>query len=298
MNITVIGTASKQLTLHVTNLPKDGDSQHASSILSSVSGRGVMQAVSAARLGADVTLLCRFSEDALSTDIVRQLINENIRVLTIERSPLETSMNVGVLDDERKHFYIQGSQASFDLRPEDIEPYANRIRECSVLLLEQNIPLETMSAILALTALHNPFVILNPAPPYRLPIPLYAYVSAITPNADELAKLTGVSDLEEGVNILLGWGVKHVVVTLGDKGCYYAKQDESYFLEPFAIQVVDPSGVGDAFNAALAVSMAKGSSMRESLIFANAVAALCATQPGCVESLPKHNEVESFIQQY
>jgi len=298
MNITVIGTASKQFTLHVTNLPKDGDNQHASSILSSVSGRGVMQAVSAARLGADVTLLCRFSEDALSTDIVRQLINENIRVLTIERSPLETSMNVGVLDDDRKHFYIQDSQASFDLRPEDIEPYANRIRECSVLLLEQNIPLETMSSILALTALHNPYVILNPAPPYRLPIPLYAYVSAITPNADELAKLTGVSDLEEGVNILLGWGVKHVVVTLGDKGCYYAKQDESYFLEPFAIQVVDPSGVGDAFNAALAVSMAKGSSMRESLIYANAVAALCATQPGCVESLPDAIEVESFIQQY
>lgn len=298
MNITVIGTASKHFTFHVDQLPSPNESRRAKTLSSSVGGRGIMQAVQGARLGANVTLLCRFSEDTESADLIRMLLNENIRVLTIERSPLETSVNFGVFDDEKRHYFLTGGQASFDLRPNDIEPYAARIRECEVLLLEQNIPPDTMASILALTALHNPFVILNPAPPYRLPANLYTYVSCITPNADELSKLTGSADLEEGVAILLSWGVKHVVVTLGDRGCFYAKQDESYFVEPFSITPTDSSGAGDAFNAALAVSIAKGKSMKETLIYANAVAALCATKNGCVESLPYLSDVENFIQEY
>lgn len=298
MNITVIGTASKQLTYQVDQLPIRNESLRADRFALSVSGRGVQQAVQAARLGANVSILCRFSDDLSSGELIRMLMNENIRVLSVERSPLETSVNIGVFDAFKNHFFISGGQASFDLRPADLEPYTTRIRESSVLLLDQNIPQETMTAVLAMTALHNPFVILNPSPPYRLQPELYPYVTCITPNADELAKLTGTGDLEEGVTVLLNWGVKHVVVTLGDKGCYYAKTDEAYFVESFGIEPLDVSGAGDAFNAAMGVSIAQGKTMRESLIFANAVGALCTLKEGCVESLPTLIEVDNFIKEY
>jgi ribokinase len=298
MNITVIGTASKQFTFHVDQLPARDEILRADRFSVSVGGRGVLQAVQAARLGASVSILCKFSDDAASAELIRMLMSENIRVLTLERSPLDTSIHIGVFDAFNQHFFINSGQASYDLNPLDLELYATRIRESSVLLLDQNIAPATMSAILALTALHNPFVILNPSPPYRLKPELYPYVSCITPNADELAKLTGSSDLEEGVAILLNWGVKHVVVTLGDRGCYYARADESYFVESFPIEPVDSSGAGDAFNAALAVTIAQGKTMRESLIFANAVGALCALKVGCAESLPLLAEVDNFIKEY
>lgn len=298
MNITVIGTASKQFAFHVDQLPVRDEILRADRFSLSVGGRGVLQAVQAARLGANVSVLCKFSDDAASAELIRMLLNENIRVLTLERSPLDTSVNIGVFDAFNHHFFVSSGQASFDLAPLDLELYTTRIRESSVLLLDQNIPPATMSAILAMTALHTPFVILNPSPPYRLQPELYPYVTCMTPNADELAKLTGSDDLEEGVAILLNWGVKHVVVTLGDRGCYYAKTDESYFVESFGIDPIDSSGAGDAFNAALAVCVAQGKTMRESLIYANAVGALCALKEGCVESLPTLLDVENFIKEY
>lgn len=298
MNITVIGTASKQFTYHVDQLPIRDDSLRADRFLLSVGGRGVLQAVQAARLGANVSMLCRFSDDLEAGDLIRMLLSENIRVLTVERSPLKTSVNINVFDAFKHHFAISGGQASFDLRPVDLEPYATRITESSVLLLDQNIPSETMSSILRMTALHNPFVIVNPSRPYRLESKLYPFITCMTPNADELAKLTGSSDLEEGVAILLNWGVKHVVVTLGDRGCYYAKIDEAYFVESFGVEPLDSSGTGDAFNAALAVSIAQGKTMREALIYANAVGALCTLKEGCVESLPYLSDVENFIKEY
>jgi len=298
MNITVIGTASKHFTFHVDQLPVRDEILRADRFSVSVSGRGVMQAVQAARLGATVSILCKFSNDAASAELIRMLMSENIRVLTLERSPLDTSVQIGVFDAFNHHFFINSGQASYDLNPIDLELYTTRIRESSVLLLDQNIPQATLSAILALTALHNPFVILNPSPPYRLQPEFYPYISCITPNADELAKLTGSSDLEEGVSILLNWGVKHVVVTLGERGCYYARVDEAYFVESFPIGPVDSSGAGDAFNAALGVMIGQGKTMRESLIFANAVGALCALKEGCVESLPYLADVDNFIKEY
>jgi ribokinase len=298
MNITVIGTASKQLTYHVDQLPIQGENLRADHFLLSAGGRGVLQAVQAARLGANVSLLCKFSDDLEAGELIRMLLNENIRVLTVERSRLETSVTIGVFDAFKNHFFINSSQASFDLDPLDLEPYATRIRESSVLLLDQNVPPETMTSILAMTALHNPFVILNPSPPYRLQAQLYPYVTCMTPNAEELAKLTGNADLEEGVAILLNWGVKHVIVTLGERGCYYAKNDEAYFVESLRIKPLDTSGAGDAFNAALAVAIAQGKTMRESLIYANAVGALCTLKEGCVESLPNLVDVENFIKEY
>ncbi len=298
MNITVIGTASNQFTFHVDQLPARDDNLRADRFSLSAGGRGVLQAVQAARLGANVSILCRFSDDAEAGNLIRMLMNENIKVLSIDRSPLTTSVTVGVFDAFNHHFFLSSGKASYDLRPQDLETFTTRIRESSVLLLDQNVPPETMHAILAMTALHTPFVILNPSPPYRLPLELYPYVTCMTPNADELAKLTGVGDLEEGVAILLNWGVKHVVVTLGDRGCYYAKADEAYFVESFGIEPVDSSGAGDAFNAALAVSIAKGKTLHESLIFANAVGALCALNDGCFESLPNSADVENFIKEY
>jgi ribokinase len=297
MNITVIGTACRQLTYHVDQLPIKDENIRADRFFATLSGRGNLQAVQAARLGANVSILCKFSEDADAGALIRMLLNENIRVLTLNRSDRETSVTIGVFDAFRNHFAIHNGQASYDLHPGDLEPYATRIRESSVLLIDQNIPLETTSSILAMTALHNPFVILHPSPPYRLQPELYPYVTCMTPNIDELVKLTGSPTMEEGVQILLDWGVKHVIATLGEKGCYYAKKDEAYFVEPFSVDPVDVSGAGDAFNAAFAVAITTGKSMREAMIFANTVAALCITKEGCIESLPYLADVEQFIKE-
>ena len=146
-------------------------------------------------------------------------------------------------------------------------------------------------------------VILDPAPvPKDFPEELYRYVDVIKPNETELQMLTGIADIEEHLPEAADWlrkkGVKHVLVTLGEKGVYLEAEGEAACRIPaLQVETVDTTAAGDSFTAAFAVMLAQGKSMKESAVFANYVSALVVTRKGAQSSIPSLEEVEDFIRQ-
>jgi len=269
MSITVIGNASIEFSASVNRLPAKGESIAAASFKQRAGGKGFIEAIAAARLGREVAMFTRVGEDNFGNTLLQTLMGENVRVVNIPRSETPTGSSLITTDAAGQSTIV-------------VFPGANS--ELNEQVVMQHI--------------HKPLIIVNPSPALTLPHELYKHIDCLTPNVSELSALTHKDDLEEGVDVLLSWGVKNVIVTLSDKGCYYANSDEQYFVEPFKVDAIDKAGVGDAFNAALAVALSEGRSYREAMIFANAVGALTASKPGSIESLPMRSEVEYFIREY
>jgi len=298
MSITVIGNASIEFSASVNRLPAKGESIAAASFKQRAGGKGFIEAIAAARLGREVAMFTRVGEDNFGNTLLQTLMGENVRVVNIPRSETPTGSSLITTDAAGQSTIVVFPGANSELNEQVVMQHIERIINSDILLLQQETPAQTVGFAVETAAQHKPLIIVNPSPALTLPHELYKHIDCLTPNVSELSALTHKDDLQEGVEVLLSWGVKNVIVTLSDKGCYYANAEEQYFVEPFKVDAIDKAGVGDAFNAALAVALSEGRSYREAMIFANAVGALTASKPGSIESLPMRSEVEYFIREY
>jgi ribokinase len=186
------------------------------------------------------------------------------------------------------------------LSRKDVEKSRDVIAIADILLMQLEIPMDTVSAAAQIADANDVRVILNPAPARKLSLELLKYISILTPNEFEAEELTGIKIIDNqsagrAADSLLAQGVETVLITLGPRGAFLAKKDFRELVPGFSVRVVDSTGAGDVFCGALAVALSENKNMRDSVIFANAAAAISVGRLGAQPSIPRRPEIEKFL---
>jgi ribokinase len=293
--IVVVGSANTDMVVHSAHLPLPGETVLGGKFIMTAGGKGANQAVAAARLGAEVTLVARLGRDVFGDRSLAGYQAEGIGTDYIVRDD-ETASGVAliVVDESAENIIAVAPGANGRLSPEDVFAAEPAIRGANCLLLQLEIPLEAVRAAIELAQRHNVRAILNPAPAQALPADVLRGVEVLTPNENEAAKLIG-----EQVNSLLealaARGPRSVVMTCGAAGCELMSDGKRQRVPGFHVEAVDTTGAGDCFNGALAVALARGLKLTDAVRYANAAAALAVTRIGAQTAMPTDEEVQQFL---
>jgi len=295
MNIAVIGSINMDYISKVNFLPKKGETLTASAFHLAGGGKGANQAVASAKLGANVFMIGAVGDDVNGKELVRVLKESGVNVSGISLVAEPTGNALIFVEDGGSNMIVvyPGANGKVDFKM--VKDSLEYIEKSSIVILQHEIPIETVLATAELAKGLGKKVILNPAPAKELPKDIFQHIDFITPNETELFILTGTEDFKRGSKILLDLGAKNVVVTLGDKGCYYLGEEGEAFVEPFKVMAVDSTAAGDTFNGALAIALIEGKAIKDVLRFANAAGAVTTTKLGAQTSLPTREEVEALI---
>jgi len=305
-SIVVVGSLNMDLVINVPHIPKPGETILGDRFLTFPGGKGANQAVAAARLGADVTMIGCVGNDTYGEQLISTLKAENINTEGISVLPdIATGVAMISVAEDGQNSIAVASGANFQLTPDIVRKAMSNNQSFDLLIMPLEVPLETVLASAELAKKVGAKVILNPAPAQALSESLKKSVDILVPNEIELAQITSIKagnleDLNQAAKKLLNQGISSVVITLGDKGSLVISKsdegEESQLVPPFQVKAVDTTAAGDAFVAALSVGIGDGMSITDAARFANAAGALAATKPGAQPSLPLRSEVERFFE--
>ena len=298
--IVVVGSANTDFVLQVQELPSPGQTVLGDQFTIARGGKGANQAVAAARLGADVTFVARLGKDSFGNEAIAAYQQDGIRTDFIVRDPdMHSGVALIVVNRKGENTVSVGPNANSRLSPADVFAADAIIREADCLLVQLEIPLETVQAALDIAYRHHVRTILNPAPARQIPLEILKLVDTLTPNETEAAILagqnpppTGHDSLPHLASIL---NIPNLVVTLGAKGACILQSGKPTYISSFPVLPVDTTAAGDAFNGALAVGLARGESLPQAVQYACAAGAVTATRLGAQPSLPTREELDQFI---
>jgi ribokinase len=300
--IVVIGSLNMDLVARAPKIPIPGETVLGSTFNTFPGGKGANQAVSAARQGAEVVFVGRVGADAFGRQLVEGLRVEGIDTQSIGITET-TSSGVALItvDAAGQNNIVIVPGANHQLTPEDIEQASLAFEQADALLLQLEIPLETVQAAARQAKKQGVKVILNPAPAQALPADLLSLVDVIVLNESESALLSGlpVETLEQAETAtcaLIKQGLGCVVLTLGANGALLLTNAQPAIYEPgFPVEVVDTTSAGDAFTGAFAVALAAGLPPEKALRRGCAAGSLAVTRPGAQPSIPTAAEVDQFL---
>jgi len=296
--IVVVASFMMDLTTRLKRLPLRGETVVGDEFKSGAGGKGSNQAVCARRLGSDVTVIVKIGNDMFGSAALQNFKDEGFDTSFIfidEEHP--TGVAPIFVEETGENIIAIVPGANSYLTPQDVARGKEKIKNADVLLTNFEIPLDTASYALKTAKGFGLTTILNPAPAPAVPVDdeLFRYVDILTPNETEARGLLGKLDrditLEESARELLGKGVGTVVMTLGEKGAFYMNAGGHDHVPAFEVNTIDATGAGDAFNGALAVYIAEGNGIEESVQFANRVAALSTTRFGTAPAMPYRHEI-------
>jgi len=297
----VVGSINTDMVVKTARLPDPGETLLGGEFLIAQGGKGANQAVAAARLGGAVVLIGRVGADALGNANIDGLRRNDVDVRYVVRDESRPSgVALILVDGSGENMIVVAPGANGQLTPSDLEAAREAFGDADILLVQLEIPLETVERAVGLASERGIRVILNPAPARSLPRPLLERASVLTPNRTELGTLTGRTvhtdeDVEDAARDLLRAGAGAVVVTLGERGAMVVTRTHTERVTSRKIEAADATAAGDAFNGALAVALANGADLPEAIRFANAAGALAATKMGAQPSLPEAEGVEAFL---
>lgn len=296
--ILVIGSTNIDLIARVKHLPRPGETVGEARFMQSNGGKGANQAVAAARLGGDVAFVSCLGDDAAATALRQQFAADGIdteALLTAAGTPTGTALIFVSEDGENCIAVAPG--ANHDLTPAAIDAVAERIAGAEYLLVQLEIPMETVVRAVEKAYETGTRVVLNPAPAMPIPEELLRRIYLITPNRTEIEILTGIPvhtshDASRAAAALLAKGVENVIVTLGSEGALIKTPDEEALVPAYPVTAVDTTAAGDVFNGALLVALSEGRPLREVARFAARAAAISVTRMGAQTSIPWRGEIE------
>lgn len=294
--VTVIGSANIDLVTQTNSFPKLGETLLGKDFQHFPGGKGANQAVAAARLGGDVTFIGCVGDDDYGKQIKENLQIENVNVEHIFTSEIVESGIANIVVAEKDNAIIVIPGANHELNPEYVHSLADVILASDVIVLQLEIPIETVKAAVSVAHKGNIPIVLNPAPALPLPEELLQQITYITPNETEIKVLTDEEDIDRSIEQLFAIGSKNVILTRGHKGVAYGSSENQSVrhYEACRVEVTDTTGAGDTFNAAFAVSIAEGKNISEAINYANAAAGLSITKLGAQTGMPTFKEVKEF----
>lgn len=292
MKIVVIGSMNMDYVVNVNKLPKKEETISATSFTTSIGGKGANQAFAAKKLGAEVFMIGAVGNDEAGRIIIERMTEENIHTSRIETVNVPTGNAMITVEESGSNTIVVYPGANDYVSKNIIDKNEDVIKEADFIILQLEIPIESVEYAVKLAKKYNKKVILNPAPAKKIPEELYGFIDILTPNETELESLSEEKDIKNGAKLLLCKGVKEVVVTIGDKGCYYLSKEDEFIINSIEVKAIDTTAAGDSFNGALAVGLCERKNMKETLKFANIVGALTTTKHGAESSLPNRIEVD------
>ena len=299
-NIVVVGSANTDFVVHVPQLPARGETVLGGQFQTAGGGKGANQAVAAARLGGEVTFIARLGNDNLGREALLAYRDEGLHTEFVRLDEEQASGVALILVDENgENLIAVAPGANGRLSSEDVLAAENAIRQADCLLLQMEIPLETVRAAIEIAHRSQVRTILNPAPAKSVPLDFFQNIDILTPNETEAAILAGTLPLSESHDPLSYLAththVPILIETLGGRGARILSHGEEAFLPAFQVKSIDSTAAGDAFNGALAVALASDKTLVEAVRYANAAGALATTRAGAQPSLPMQAELEQFL---
>ncbi|MYD10542.1 MAG: ribokinase [Chloroflexi bacterium] len=297
--IVVVGSFNADLTSYLARMPRPGETVHGDRFVTGAGGKGSNQAVAAARLGAEVTFIGRVGKDVFAELAYEIWDAEGVnRDFVSADDEVATGVAPILVDSSGENMIVVVLGANLRVQAADIDAARARIAAADVLVTQLEINLDMTRYALETAKQLGVATILNPAPAAAIPQSLIDLADYLTPNETELETLSGSAvESAAAARGLLTRADQRAVVTLGAQGAQIVSADESATVPAFAVDVVDTTGAGDAFNAGLAVALAEGKPLADAVRFANAAAALCVTKPGTARSTPYRAEVEALYAQ-
>ncbi|NQT27916.1 ribokinase, partial [candidate division KSB1 bacterium] len=300
MKITVVGSSNTDMIIQVPRIPRPGETILGGSFSIAPGGKGANQAVAAARAGGDVTFIAKVGNDMFGTQAIQGFKEDGIHVQHIGIDD-ESSSGVALIfvGDDGENSIGVASGANANLTPANVESASDIIKDCDVLIMQLETPLETVQKAAEIASMNNVPVILNPAPAQPLSDELLGRISILTPNESEAELLTGIIVTDEqsardAACKLRDRGVNTVIVTMGAAGAYVQSDKVDGLVPSFQVDPVDTTAAGDVFNGSLAVALTEKSSLEEAVQFANAAAALSVTKLGAQPSAPHRVDIDNF----
>ena len=301
-SILVIGSINADLVARVDRLPKPGETILAEHVASVSGGKGANQAVAAARLGASVRMLGRVGDDVFGRQLISGLLDAGICTEYVATLP-HVSSGVAMIqvDAQGENVITVASGANALLTPNDVFAAEELFESADMLMVQPEIPIDTVVAAVEMAERHGVPVILDPAPAPRTPLPLpLAKLCVLTPNQSEAAAISGmnVDDLASAKSAaaeLLQRGAPCVVLKLGRTGALLATSPEAMqHIGAPEVEAVDTTAAGDAFTAAMAVELASGAPLEDAVRFACAAGAVAVTKLGAQPAMPTRAAVDEL----
>ena len=292
--IVVVGSINMDLVTQAPRFVGPGETILGERFLTVPGGKGANQAVAAARLGADVALVGATGDDAFGRQLREGLAIEGVDLSHVAQLADSASGTASITVAGGENQIIVVPAANARVTPAQVERAQTLIARADAVLVQMEIPLATVEATLRLGHRLGVPVILNPAPAQKLPIDWLQLARYVTPNQHELAILLG-ADPDEDFRTLMQRAPCPVVLTRGGEGAWYREQGEPIHQSGFNVKVVDSTGAGDTFNAALAVFLHEG--LAAAVRKACAAAALSVTRLGAQGGMPGVHDVDAFLAQ-
>ena len=297
--ITVVGSLNMDLVIKAPVIPAPGETVLSPHALEHFpGGKGANQAVAAANLGAAVRMVGKVGDDDFANQLFASMAAIDMSGVIRDRN-VATGIALIVVDDAGENSIVVASGANAKIHVTEIQK--DVLSSADVVLLQLEIPLETVTYVAQVAKASGVPVILNPAPAQRLPDELLQNVDILTPNRIEAAmiaqrKVETIDDCIAAAKVLIAKGPQAIVFTLGSDGALLVTTEHHVHVKPYRVDVVDTTAAGDAFNGGLAVAIAEGHPLENAVQFANATGALATTQAGAQPSLPTLQAVRNLQQ--
>lgn len=298
-SILVIGSSNTDMVIKADHLPQPGETILGGTFFMNPGGKGANQAVAAARLNGKVSFICKTGNDIFGKQSIQLFEEEGINtqfIVSDQKNP--SGVALITVDKNAENCIVVASGANAALTPKDLQKAEAEIAGAAIILMQLEIPVETVDWVATYAAANNIKVILNPAPACELPEAFFKNISIITPNKTEAEMLSGikVKDMESAIqaaNIIKQKGVETVIITLGIKGALVVTDLITEMVTAPFVEAVDTTAAGDVFNGALAVAIAEGMPVLDAVSFACNAAAISVTRMGAQASAPYRNEIKS-----
>ena len=297
--IVVVGSCNTDMVIKTDRLPVPGETILGGTFFMNPGGKGANQAVAASRMGGKVTFISKTGNDVFGKQSVMLYESENINTDYIFSDPSQPSgIAMITVDSNGENCIVVASGANASLSPADMNKAIGEIESSDLVLMQLEIPIETVEYVAEIASKKGIRVILNPAPARALSNKLLQCLYIIIPNKVEAEILSGIkvtdfNTARQAADIISSRGVDNVVITLGMQGALIKANGEYHYVESYQVDTVDTTAAGDSFCGAFCVGLSEEKSILEAVKLAARAAALTVTRMGAQSSIPYRSELSS-----
>jgi len=297
--IVVVGSANVDLTTFTDRFPQPGETIFGQKFDLGFGGKGANQAVAARLCGAQVFMVARVGSDLFGPATISNFQKIGIDTTHVVQIPgLSSGVAPIFVEPSGQNRILVVKGANDALQPADIDAAAELLKSADCIILQFEIPLETVYYTVAFARKHGVCCMVNPAPGQAIDMSALAGLDYLVPNESEAATITGlavrsIDEAKRCAERLRAGGIRRVIITLGDRGAFVSNADASEHVPAFAVKSVDTSGAGDAFIGSFAVFLAEGIPEREAVRRANLYAGLSTTGIGTQKSFSDRARFEA-----
>lgn len=304
LSISILGIFVADLCFFADEIPIPGKTVLGKKYIIGPGGKGSNQAIAAARAGGDVSFITKLGKDSYAEMALNLYQEAGINTQSVILDSNLTTGAAGILINQKTGEnainVVPGAAGTIDNKL--IDENLSIIKNSKIFLSQLETPLETTLYALKLAKENGCTTILNPAPASNLPEDCYPNIDFFTPNETEASfyvqqPIESEKDCHHAAKVFLNKGIKNILITLGDKGCFFKNKDEEFLIpaKKLSLPVLDTTGAGDAFNGAFSVALSNNKNYKEAIEFASLVAGISVTREGAANSMPSIQEIKENL---